>query len=128
MFIFSVYVFICTTVSFKVLVVDDSDLNRKMICKALVATKEFQCEQAVDGSVAVQMVKSNLSGQYDIILMDYQMPVMDGPTAISEIRKLGYKYVPVYVCMYVVCTGCMYACMFVVYLNNLYCTSEDIYV
>jgi CheY-like chemotaxis protein len=90
------FVLLCLT---KVLVVDDSDLNRKMICKALVATKEFQCEQAVDGSVAVQMVKSNLSGQYDIILMDYQMPVMDGPTAISEIRKLGYKYVPVYVCM-----------------------------
>ena len=102
----------------KVLVVDDSDLNRKMICKALAATKEFHCEQAVDGSKAVDMVRPHLlhssldvnltigddlntfargaeeainNGAYDIILMDYQMPVMDGPTAIAKIRRLGYK-------------------------------------
>jgi CheY-like chemotaxis protein len=80
----------------KVLVVDDSDLNRKMICKALAATKEFLCEQAVDGSKAVEMVRPHLADDcnngrlYDIILMDYQMPVMDGPTAIAEIRRLGY--------------------------------------
>ena len=104
----------------RVLVVDDSDTNRKMVCKVLTATKEFLCEQAVDGSVAVEMVQQQLrrraayadsfssaeddmsaiqngaeadAGCYDVILMDYQMPVMDGPTAIAEIRKLGYSSV-----------------------------------
>ena len=86
----------------RVLVVDDSDMNRKMVCKVLTATKEFHCEQAVDGNVAVEMVRRQLQRiledddeshdcYYDIILMDYQMPNMDGPTAITEIRKLGYS-------------------------------------
>ena len=35
---------------------DDSAINRKMVCKALTATKEFHCEQSKDGRVAVEMV------------------------------------------------------------------------
>eukprot|EP01036_Dinobryon_divergens_P024407 gene24407-32853_t len=45
----------------RVLVVDDSDMNRKMVCKVLSATNEFYCEQAVDGSEAVEMVRRQLS-------------------------------------------------------------------
>ena len=82
-----------------VLVVEDSPMTRKMVCKALEATKSFRCDQAEDGSVAVEMVRRQLAAaesapqacSYDLILMDYQMPNMDGPTAISEIRSLGYK-------------------------------------
>ena len=39
------------------------------------------------------MVDSDMTclGAYDVILMDYQMPVMDGPTAIKAIRTLGFK-------------------------------------
>ena len=55
------------------------------------------CEEAEDGQVAVDMVKSKMSTEcgcsqppYDAILMDFVMPNMDGATSTKEIRKLGY--------------------------------------
>jgi CheY-like chemotaxis protein len=100
------------TTALKILVVDDSAPNRKMLCRIL-SRKNAVCEQAEDGLVALNMVEklisalpesdsyqidieSAMSGNsdtrnYDIILMDYQMPNMDGPTAIKEIRNIGFK-------------------------------------
>ena len=81
------------------LVVDDSDMSRRMVCKILEATKTIACDQASDGSIAVRMVEEKIaaredsplnSRRYDLILMDYQMPNMDGPTAISMIRNMGF--------------------------------------
>ena len=75
------------------LVVDDSAMNRKMLCKALKAHGYLYTE-ATDGAEAVAIVKKSLSNKipitFDGILMDYIMPNMDGPTATEEIRKLGY--------------------------------------
>ena len=113
----------------KILVVDDSDLNRRMVCKML-RKRGAICEEAADGSVAVDMINTLIDSPYqqpsqllsaragkykvlnfntkdeealfaqkvdegirlhDVILMDYEMPHMDGPTAIKEIRRIGYK-------------------------------------
>ena len=76
----------------RLLVVDDSAMNRKMLCKAL-KLHGYLYTEATDGVKAVEIVKEALINKtvtFDGILMDYIMPNMDGPTATEEIRKLGY--------------------------------------
>ena len=84
---------------YHLLVVDDSHLNRKMLSKILKAVGHT-CEEADNGNVAVEQVKKIMCGEeqngverteYDCILMDFNMPVLDGPSAASEMRSLGYK-------------------------------------
>ena len=78
-----------------ILVVDDSTLNRKLLCK-LLSSAGYTCEEASDGLIAVEMVKTRISDftgpreEYHAILMDFVMPNMDGPTATKAIRHLGY--------------------------------------
>ena len=71
-----------------ILVVDDSPLNRKMLAKTLRAAGHT-CEEAGNGREGVDMVQRRaVSGAtpYDVILMDFVMPVMDGPTATKTMR------------------------------------------
>ena len=81
---------------FDVLVVDDSGLNRKMLCK-LLRTVQCTMEEADDGLKAVERVKARMAQgigsnrMYDAILMDFVMPNMDGPSATHAIRALGYS-------------------------------------
>jgi CheY-like chemotaxis protein len=77
-----------TEKGFDILVVDDSKLNRKMLCKVL-RSKGHVCDEADDGLKAVQKVKERLmrnsalgKNSFDAILMDFVMPLMDGPTGI----------------------------------------------
>ena len=81
---------------YDVLVVDDSRLNRKMLLKCL-QKDGHRCTEAVDGLEAVERVKQRMifsnggsRSPYDVILMDFIMPNMDGPTAVKEIRSMGY--------------------------------------
>ena len=81
---------------YNILVVDDSRLNRKMLLKCL-RTAGHTCIEGEDGSEALALVKERMSGaksagnRFDAILMDFVMPIMDGPTATKEIRALGYS-------------------------------------
>jgi len=73
-----------------VLVVDDSLTNRKL-CQRLLQRSGHTTEGASDGEEAVKMVKESLqTGKYyDSILLDYEMPIMNGPDACRLIRKMG---------------------------------------
>ena len=71
----------------RILLVEDNELNSE-IAQEILGSSGFVVEAANDGSVAVDMVKASADGYYDIILMDVQMPIMNGYDATRAIRKL----------------------------------------
>lgn len=71
----------------RLLVVEDNELNRE-IAEELLVENGFIVETAEDGTVAVQKVKAADNGYYDLILMDVQMPIMNGYNATRAIRAL----------------------------------------
>ena len=76
----------------KILVVDDAPLNRTMLIR-LLRTRCSSSAEAEDGCVAVEMIRQSMAqnAQFDIVLMDYCMPEMDGPSATRIIRDMGFK-------------------------------------
>lgn len=76
----------------RILVVDDAPLNRKMMSRTL-GTKFRSIDQAVDGQEALTMVKRSMDQKepYDLVFMDYQMPIMDGPTSSFAMRNTQFK-------------------------------------
>lgn len=73
----------------RILMVDDNELNREITDEILKAMG-FKTEEAVDGVEAFEKVKNNEEGYYDLVLMDIQMPKMNGYEATMEIRKLEH--------------------------------------
>ena len=76
----------------RILLADDNAINREVACE-LLASVGLRVDAVDDGQQAVSLARQNA---YDLILMDMQMPVLDGLQATREIRRLpGYAAVPI---------------------------------
>ncbi|MCH5265934.1 MAG: response regulator [Lachnospiraceae bacterium] len=71
----------------RLLLVEDNELNRE-IAEEILEESGFVVETAEDGTIAVDKVKESSPGYYDLILMDVQMPIMNGYDATRAIRAL----------------------------------------
>jgi len=71
----------------RILIVDDNEINLEIEYEVL-KDAGFLVDTAEDGSVAVEMIKQSEPGYYGLILMDIQMPIMDGYRATRAIREM----------------------------------------
>ena len=74
----------------KLLLVDDIEVNRE-IAKMLLESEGFIVDTASDGKDAVEKISASKAGDYDAVLMDIQMPIMNGYDAARAIRALPDK-------------------------------------
>lgn len=70
----------------RALIVEDNDLNRE-IASAILKEEGMYVDEAENGEIAVDKIRNSEPGYYDIVLMDIQMPVMDGYQATKAIRE-----------------------------------------
>ena len=71
----------------RVLVAEDNELNREII-KAILSDQGLEADEAANGSEAIEIVGEKAPGYYHFILMDLEMPLMDGYETTMRIRSL----------------------------------------
>jgi CheY-like chemotaxis protein len=74
---------------FKILCVDDSKSIHAFLQECLVPITE-SIAHVYNGQEAVDMLKGNLNA-FDVIILDWEMPIKDGPTTFNELKALGLK-------------------------------------
>ena len=81
-----------------VLIAEDNELNWEII-NTLLEEYKVNCERAANGKECVEKISTAAEGVYDLILMDVQMPVLNGKDATRQIRQSSRPYVrniPIY--------------------------------
>lgn len=82
----------------KVLIVDDTEINADIL-KELLEIVNIQADWAENGRIAVEMFEKSAAGEYHMIFMDVQMPIMNGYEATKAIRASSHecaKSIPIY--------------------------------
>ena len=70
---------------------EDNELNQEIAVEILKEAGMI-VEVAEDGSIAVEKMRDAMPGQYDLILMDIQMPILNGYEATRQIRAMSSEY------------------------------------
>jgi two-component system chemotaxis response regulator CheY len=76
----------------RALIVDDSRFVRGYL-RGLLEEKGIECEEAADGQAGMEQLKSR--PPYDVALVDWNMPVMDGLDMLKQLRAQGYSGIKV---------------------------------
>ncbi|MGN0366133.1 MAG: ATP-binding protein [Suilimivivens sp.] len=71
----------------RILLVEDNELNAE-IALVILSDAGFTCEHVMDGAAAFSAIVDHPLGYYDLVLMDIQMPIMDGYQTTQKIRNL----------------------------------------
>jgi len=76
------------------LLVEDNEINRQ-VATELLEQEGFWVSAANDGRAALELVRRSEAAAFDLVLMDLQMPEMDGYAATREIRQAGHLSIPI---------------------------------